>query len=327
MPNIYTDLEQQFLNGSLTGGPRVPVPVHPNIQSAYVSVLPQDQFINNWETTNLRTVSGMHNASPGAADHMIGHGESISAFTASVTGSSSSFFFVVGTLLNQRGFLSTLTATSTAALSSQTDARDVGVITLRKKMYDTCIMPGSLTATVTGTTFGGDSVRGDYFDSGSGAFVRKSDNTSVGVSLPDDGMFVVTASNLREIATSVTSVKYRTKVLNTTLNVFCKCAPNEMAYTFNPTIFMQNSISGVSVASGEIRQSFNNILVHSTLTANTDRAKILSSLVSSATDFSPYITSVGLYDDECNLLAVAKLTKPMKKPTDLPLTFKVSIDV
>ena len=100
-----------------------------------------------------------------------------------------------------------------------------------------------------------------------------------------------------------------------------------MAYTFNPTIFMQNSISGVSVASGEIRQSFNNILVHSTLTANTDRAKILSTLVSSGTDFSPYITSVGLYDDECNLLAVAKLTKPMKKPTDLPLTFKVSIDV
>ena len=48
---------------------------------------------------------------------------------------------------------------------------------------------------------------------------------------------------------------------------------------------------------------------------------------SSATDFSPYITSVGLYDDDYNLLAVAKMTKPMKKPTDLPLTFKVSIDV
>jgi len=49
--------------------------------------------------------------------------------------------------------------------------------------------------------------------------------------------------------------------------------------------------------------------------------------ISSATDFSPYITSVGLYDNDYNLLAVAKLTKPMKKPTDLPLTFKVSIDV
>ena len=327
MYHSYSNLEQQFLNGSLTGGPRVPVAVHPMISNAYVSVLPQDQFINNWETTNLRTISGMHNASPGAADHMVGHSETISAFTASVTGSSSAFFFVVGGLLNQRGFLSTLTATSTGQLESQTDARDIGVITLRKKTFDIGIEPGSLTATVTGTTFGGTDIKGDYFDSGSGAFVRKSDNTSVGVSLPDDGMFVVTASNLREIATSVTSVKYRTRVLNTTLNVFCKCAPNEMAFTFNPTIFMQNAISGESVAAGEIRQSFNNILVHSTLTANTDQAKILSTLVSSATNFSPYITSVGLYDDDYNLLAVAKLTKPMKKPTDLPLTFKVSIDV
>ena len=85
-----------------------------------------------------------------------------------------------------------------------------------------------------------------------------------------------------------------------------------MAFTFNPTIFMQNAISSETVAAGEIRQSFNNILAHSTITA---------------TDFSPYITSVGLYDDDYNLLAVAKMTKPMKKPTDLPLTFKVSIDV
>ena len=87
MYHSYSNLEQQFLNGSMTGGPRVPVAVHPMISNAYVSVLPQDQFINNWETTNLRTISGMHNASPGAADHMFGYGDSISAFTASTTGS------------------------------------------------------------------------------------------------------------------------------------------------------------------------------------------------------------------------------------------------
>ena len=327
MPNIYTDLEQQFLNGSLTGGPRVPVPVHPNIQSAYVSVLPMDQFINNWETTNVKTISGMSSAGPSSDDHIFGYNNAISAFTASVTGSLSSLFFVVGGLLRQTGFMDTLTATTTAALSSQTDARDIGVFTIGKRLYDICIEPGTLTATVSGTTFGAEDVGGDYIDSGSGAFVRKSDNVSVGVSLPDYGLFAITASNLREIATSVTSVKYRTKVLNTTVNVFCKCAPSDMNHTLNPTIYMQNSISSETVAAGEIRQSFNNILVHSTITANTDQAKILSDLVSSATDFSPYITSVGLYDDECNLLAVAKLTKPMKKPTDLPLTFKVSIDV
>ena len=49
-----------------------------------------------------------------------------------------------------------------------------------------------------------------------------------------------------------------------------------MAFTFNPTIFMQNAISSETVAAGEIRQSFNNILAHSSITANTDQAKILS---------------------------------------------------
>ena len=68
-------------------------------------------------------------------------------------------------------------------------------------------------------------------------------------------------------------------------------------------------------------------MVHSSITAATGRAKILSGLVSSGVDFSPYITSVGLYDDNNDLLAVAKFTSPVKKPTDLPMTFKLQIDV
>ena len=63
------------------------------------------------------------------------------------------------------------------------------------------------------------------------------------------------------------------------------------------------------------------------LTGGTGTAKLLSGMVSSGWNFSPYVTGVGLYNDNNELLAVAKLTKPMKKPTDLPLTFKVSIDV
>jgi hypothetical protein len=39
------------------------------------------------------------------------------------------------------------------------------------------------------------------------------------------------------------------------------------------------------------------------------------------------ITSVGLYNENNELLAVAKLARPVKKPTDLPITFKVSIDI
>jgi hypothetical protein len=43
-------------------------------------------------------------------------------------------------------------------------------------------------------------------------------------------------------------------------------------------------------------------------------------------DWSPYITTMGLYDNDYNLVAIAKFTKPIKKPTDIPLTFVVRWD-
>ena len=325
---MNNELEQQWLDNSPTGGPRVPVAVHPLIQSAYSNVEPQSQFINNWESSNLITTTGFNSSAIGSDDITMDNNKGVAkAFTASITGSNSGYFAVIGNLLNQRHYLSALTATSTASLSALGNLRDIGVFSLRKLFYDQGMEHGSLTATVTGTAFDAIDMAGDYYDSGSGQFIRKSDGETIGVVLADEGMFVVTASNSREVAVSVTSIKYRNKVLNTTVNVFCKSDASEMNYTLNPTMVMQNAVSSSTIASGEIRQSYNNILCHSVLTGGTGTAKLLSGMVSSGWNFSPYVTGVGLYNDNNELLAVAKLTKPMKKPTDLPLTFKVSIDV
>ena len=141
-------------------------------------------------------------------------------------------------------------------------------------------------------------------------------------------MFVVTSSTMREVATAVTAVKYRTNVLNTTISVFCKCSPDALNFTLNPSSYSISSISAsTDPAIGEIGQSFNNILANSTITASTDRAQYLPGLVSSGAGWSPYITTVGLYNHNNDLLAVAKVATPLKKPNDLPLTFKVQIDV
>jgi hypothetical protein len=43
-------------------------------------------------------------------------------------------------------------------------------------------------------------------------------------------------------------------------------------------------------------------------------------------DFRPYITTVGLYDDFLNLVAVGKLANPVKKPEAMPLTITVKFD-
>lgn len=43
-------------------------------------------------------------------------------------------------------------------------------------------------------------------------------------------------------------------------------------------------------------------------------------------DFRPYITTVGLYDEFLNLVAVGKLSRPIQKPEAMPLTITVKFD-
>ena len=43
-------------------------------------------------------------------------------------------------------------------------------------------------------------------------------------------------------------------------------------------------------------------------------------------DFHPYITTIGLYNDENDLLLVAKLSKPIMKSPNTDMTFIVKYD-
>ena len=329
MPRLIT--QQTMIDGSVTGGPVVPIPTHPLIKTAYSPMDVNDVYICNFETSRQFTLSGlsgttMANAIDGAADHgmIASPRDSMTAVTASVTGSMSGYFMSVGMLLSNRGFTNSFTGTTTASIAAAGVA-DIGIFALRKRLFDTGLKNGCLTATVTGTNYAGDSIAGDYFDSGSGHFIQKSTGNTIGASLVDDGMFVVTTANMREVATSVTSVKYKTRVLGTSINVFCKCQPDEMNFSTNLTTAVVSTVSSETTSLGEIQQSYDNILTKSPLTANTDRFQFTESMTGNGA--GPYITTVGLYNNSNDLMAIAKLAKPLKKPTDLPLTFKVQIDI
>jgi hypothetical protein len=41
---------------------------------------------------------------------------------------------------------------------------------------------------------------------------------------------------------------------------------------------------------------------------------------------TPFITTIGLYDDNCDLVAVAKLPQPIKSEPDIPVNFIVRFD-
>ena len=43
-------------------------------------------------------------------------------------------------------------------------------------------------------------------------------------------------------------------------------------------------------------------------------------------DFRPYITSIGLYNDTGDLLAIAKMGSPLKKRQDVDVTVDVRLD-
>jgi hypothetical protein len=51
-----------------------------------------------------------------------------------------------------------------------------------------------------------------------------------------------------------------------------------------------------------------------------------SSLDSTGSFLAPFITTIGLYDDNCDLVAVAKLPQPIKSESDIPVNFIVRFD-
>lgn len=298
--------------------PLLPIIPSKDIQSTYVKLNNSDMVIFNFETSREHTITSISGTTTkGTNDHNIVAvpNDSACAFTASWSGSNSSYWLNTRMLLKNDGWGDSFTATT--GLNT-----DIGVFALRKKVFDIGLIEGGLTATCTGTSYDAVDIAGDYYDSGSGALIQKSSGDTVGITLPDSGMFVVTSAAIREVATSVTSVSFKTRILHTNLNVFCKCQSNELNFTFNPTAVMTGSLTSTSIV-----QSYDNLLTKSNLSADTGNHIYWPDLVSSGHKFSPIISHVGLYNDNNDLIAVAKLAAPLKKPTDLPITIRVSIDL
>lgn len=302
--------------------PLLPIVINKDVESSYVRLDTNDQVIFDFESSNLNIIDNIVcSASKGINDHTIVSSpeDSVCAMTSSYNGSFSGYWHVVRKIMINNGYDKSLTATT---------GDDLGVFTLKKRTYDTGIISGSLTATCTGNEFGqnfvGDNIADDYYDDGYGNLVRSSNGDKIGSVFLDEGMFVVTSSSMREVATSITKISFKTRVKHSNLNVFCKCQPNELNYTLNNTAASTASLC----AFGEsIENVHNSIYTKTSITSSTERFEYWPDLVSSGFAFSPMISSIGLYNDNNDLIAVAKLTRPVKKPTDLPITFRVSIDI
>jgi hypothetical protein len=66
--------------------------------------------------------------------------------------------------------------------------------------------------------------------------------------------------------------------------------------------------------------------VNTAISGGFEHYDLSGSVDSTGSFLSPFITTIGLYDDEINLVAVAKLPQPIKSEPDIPVNFIVRFD-
>jgi hypothetical protein len=74
------------------------------------------------------------------------------------------------------------------------------------------------------------------------------------------------------------------------------------------------------IGAGDYNMSLNSTLVQ-------DDGVTYLGYISSSADFYPYITTIGLYDDRSNLIAVGKLATPLRKRNDIDTNILIQIDL
>lgn len=199
------------------------------------------------------------------------------------------------------------------------------VISIAQNFYGDRIKPGSfeLTTGVSGRTIRDDSKGnlyivelgttsyiGNIFYS-NGIVVIKRDTTSGVESIDLDGISI--------IENTVIYLDYSSDVKLHRHEVNVKLRPSEFNFSpFNPSI-----LSTYTPTTGSVSQSFKDLNI-STKYGTEDTWNLYNLM--GAGVIKPYITTIGLYNDEYELLAVAKVSEPIQRTFDVDQIFVVRFD-
>jgi hypothetical protein len=94
---------------------------------------------------------------------------------------------------------------------------------------------------------------------------------------------------------------------------------NSYTITYRSTKTIYEMSVMTRIGSGDFNMTSN-------LSLTKDDDQTYKSFVSSS-DFSPYITTIGLYDGNGQMLAIGKLAQPIRKLTDVDMNLLVRIDL
>jgi len=162
-----------------------------------------------------------------------------------------------------------------------------------------------------------DDAEGNLYVSGS------SINAKVGDILYPHGMAIVTDQNysflLRAVLADKIALRSVTMSFQNTQPIFthnyhCKIRESEYNFTYNPSA-LTSSLKTVYDNDGNLYSTSSKV----------SNGALNNNVTGSV--FQPYITTVGLYNDANQLIAVGKTTRPIPKPANTEMTIIVKIDI
>jgi len=137
----------------------------------------------------------------------------------------------------------------------------------------------------------------------------------------DRGLIVMT----KDVSTSTLSsftLKYRSTQIKYENEIFISLLENEFNVSQNPTAVDWDADGYGRVKMDTITSSFDGV----TTGGFGDYEKYGRDYLDTGSYLTPFITTIGLYDDEYNMVAVAKLAQPIKSLPNYPVNFIVRFD-
>lgn len=177
-----------------------------------------------------------------------------------------------------------------------------GVIySIPRKLFGTHIEPGSITFSTDPTTI---------TDDGEGNLVSGSNNTHVGNVIYSHGQIIITDNYLYSLLKDNLgqSISWKANLPIYTYNYSIKISDYEYNFTYNPT-----------AQSGTYLQTYSGSRFVRTTGVLADNV--------TGSAFQPYITTVGLYNDSNELIAVGKMAQPVPVPANTELTINIKLDI
>jgi len=191
----------------------------------------------------------------------------------------------------------------------------IGVISIPTRLFGDYIDPGSFSFT--------EGLVNVLTDDGEGNILFN--NEIVGNIFYPHGIITITSASLGNIFDFINSqditCSFQSSYTIYETQYKCTIRENEFNYTLNPSTFTSTSSS---VRLTEFGRSFCDI-TSSTVTEVTVNPGVPYGFVTESY-FSPYITTVGLYDEQQNLLAIGKLAQPLPVSPTTDTTILINID-